>query len=53
MKAVVIPRKEKKTKRLFVPMTPTEHNKILEYSKTQEVKLTEMVRYALKETFDI
>lgn len=53
MKNVIIPKKEKKVKRLFVPVTPTEHNQIMECCKKHHVNLTGLIRYALKETFEL
>jgi hypothetical protein len=50
---VFIPKREKKVKRLFVPVTPSEHNKIMQYCKEKEVKLTDLIRFALKETFEL
>lgn len=50
---VVIPKREKKISRLFVPVTPTEHKRIMQYCKEKEVKLTDLIRFALKETFEL
>jgi len=52
MKIVEVPKNELKTARLFVPVTPTEHKAIRLYCKNQKVKLTDLVRFALKQTFD-
>ncbi len=51
MKDVTIPKKELKVKRLFMPVTPTEHKKIMQYCKKRNVKLTELIRYALQKTY--
>ena len=53
MKNVIIPKSEKKVKRLFVPVTPSEHNKIMQYCKEKDVRLTDLIRFALKETFEL
>lgn len=53
MKDVIIPRKETKVKRLFVPVTPSEHKKVMDYCKERQVNLTDLIRYALKETFEL
>lgn len=53
MKDVVIPKKEKKEKRLFVPVTPTEHKTIMQYCDLQKVTVADLVRFALKETFNL
>lgn len=53
MKNLEIPRRETKVKRLFVPVTPTEHKTIMQYCKNRKVKLTDLIRFALKETFDL
>lgn len=45
--------KETKVKRLFVPVTPSEHQTIMQYCKNRKVKLTDLIRFALKETFDL
>lgn len=52
-KNVEIPKNENKVKRLFVPVTPTEHKTIMEYCKKQNVKLTDLIRFALKQTYDL
>ena len=52
-KIVEIPKNETKVKRLFVPVTPTEHKTIMQYCKKQNVKLTDLIRFALKQTFDL
>lgn len=53
MKNVEIPKKETREKRLLVPVTPTEHKTIMQYCQTRKVKLSELIRFALKQTFDI
>jgi hypothetical protein len=52
-KIVEIPKNERKVKRLFVPVTPIEHKTIMQYCEKQNVKLTDLVRFALKQTFDL
>ena len=52
-KIIEIPKNETKVKRLFVPVTPTEHRTIMQYCKNRKVKLTDLIRFALKETFDL
>jgi hypothetical protein len=52
-KNVEIPKNETRVKRLFVPVTPTEHKIIMQYCKNRKVKLTDLIRFALKETFDL
>jgi len=53
MKCVTIPKRETKFKRLFVPVTPTEHRIIMQYCKDCKVKLTDLIRFALKQTYDL
>lgn len=53
MKDVTIPKQETKNKRLFVPVTPTEHKRIKQYCRERKVTLTDLIRFALKETFDL
>lgn len=52
MKDVIIPKKETKVKRLFVPVTPSDHKKIMDYCRSRDIKLTELIRFALKETIN-
>lgn len=53
MKDVVIPRPEKKDKRLFVPVTTSHHKKIMQYCKEKNVRLTDLIRFALHQTYDL
>ena len=53
MKDVFIPKKETKNKRLFVPVTPSEHKKVMEYCKQKEVNLTDLIRFALQQTYEL
>ncbi|MDB4582950.1 hypothetical protein N9164_07355 [Draconibacterium sp.] len=53
MKNLKIPKNEKKVKMLTVPVTPTEHQKIKQYCKEQNVTLTAFVRYALQKTYNL
>jgi len=53
MKNVVIPKKENKTKRLFVPVTPAEHTRIMKYCSDRQVKLSELIRYSLNQTYEL
>jgi hypothetical protein len=52
-KIIEIPKNEIKVKRLFVPVTPTEHKMIMQYCQNRKVKLTDLIRFALKQTFDL
>lgn len=53
MKDIAIPKREKKDKRLFVPVTPTEHKKVMDYCKNKEVTLTDLIRFALRQTYEL
>lgn len=53
MKDVIIPKKETKVKRLFVPVTPTEHKTVMDYCNERQVNLTDLIRFALKETYEL
>lgn len=53
MKDVIIPKKETKVKRLFVPVTPSQHKKVMDYCNERQVNLTDLIRYALKETYEL
>lgn len=52
MKNTIIPKKETRTKRLFIPVTPTEHLKIKRFCSERQVKFSDFVRFALQETYD-
>jgi hypothetical protein len=53
MKNVTIPKRENKTKRLFIPITPTEQRKIKSFCSDHQVKLSDFIRFALKQTYDL
>ena len=53
MEITEMPKRVKRTKRLFVPVTAKEHQSIMQYCKDQNVRLTDLVRFALKQTFDL
>lgn len=53
MKTIEIPKKETKSKRLFISVTPIEHKTIMQYCQKRKVTLADLVRFALKETFDL
>lgn len=49
MNKIEIPKKENKTKRLFVPVTPSEHEAIMKVCNDQKIKLTDLIRFSLKQ----
>jgi len=53
MKNVTIPKRENKTKRLFIPVTPTEHGQIMAFCKDRQVRLSDFIRFAIKETYEL
>lgn len=53
MKNVVIPKRENKTKRLFIPVTPTEHQGIMSFCKEKQVRLSDFIRFAIKQTYEL
>lgn len=53
MRDIIIPKREKREKRLFVPVTQTEHKKVMDYCKKKEVNLTDLIRYALNQTYEL
>jgi hypothetical protein len=53
MKNTVIPKRENRTKRLFIPVTPTEHQRIKEYCTNSQVRLSDFIRFALKQTYEL
>ena len=53
MKNVIIPKRENKTKRLFIPVTPTEHRKIMAFCDERQIRLSDFIRFAIKETYEL
>lgn len=53
MKNVEIPKKEIKDKRLLVQVTSREHATVMQYCKRRRVTLADLVRFALKQTYDL
>ena len=53
MEKIQIPEREKRDKRLFVPVSSTEHRRIMQYCILRKVRLTDLVRFALKQTYDL
>lgn len=53
MNTTEIQPKEKKEKRLFVPVSQSEHNNIMQFCKSRKVTLADLVRFALKQTFNL
>ncbi|QGY44170.1 hypothetical protein GM418_11015 [Maribellus comscasis] len=53
MKDVFIPKPEKKVKRLFVPVTPSEHKKVMDYCHKKDVNLSDLIRFALQQTYEL
>jgi hypothetical protein len=53
MKNVTIPKRENKTKRLFIPVTPTEHRQIMDFCAAHNVRLSDFIRYACRETYEL
>lgn len=53
MKNVEIPKKEIKDKRLLVQVTRREHETIMQYCKNRKVTLADLVRFAIKQTYDL
>ena len=53
MKNVTIPKRENKTKRLFIPVTPTEHREIMTFCESHQVRLSDFIRFAIKQTYEL
>jgi hypothetical protein len=53
METTEIKPKEKKVKRLFVAVTPSKHESIMKYCQNKKVTLTDLVLFALKQTFEL
>lgn len=52
-KNIEVPKQEKRVKRLFIPVTPTEHKNITQYCADRKVTLTDLIRFAIKQTYDL
>lgn len=52
MEQIAIPKREKKTKMLMIPVTPEEHETIMNFCKEQNMNMTTAVRWAMKHTFN-
>ena len=53
MKDIKIPKPERKKKRLMVPVTTSEHEKIMKYCSEKNVTLTDLIRFSLKNTYEL
>jgi|GEM_PF-2655782 len=53
MKNVEIPRRETKSKAINVPITPSEQKTLVQYSRSRKVKISDLIRFALKQTYDL
>ncbi len=53
MRDIEIPKQETKKKRLMVPVTPSEHEKVMNYCSEKNVNLTDLIRFALKHTYEL
>ena len=53
MEKIEIPVREKRDKRLFVPVSTTEHRRIMQFCIIRKVRLTDLVRFALKQTYNL
>jgi hypothetical protein len=49
---IVMPKKEIRNKRLFVPITPSEQKRIRKICKEQKISISDLIRYSLKQTID-
>lgn len=43
---------QKKTKRLFIPITPDEHATIKMVCKEKNIKISELIRFSLKQIIE-
>ena len=53
MKDIENPKPETKRKRLMVPVTSSEHEKVMKYCSEKNVNLTDLIRFALKNTYEL
>lgn len=53
MENLQIPKKVKKEKMISVPVTQAEHEEITKYCQDQNVTVTSLVRFALKNTYHL
>lgn len=50
---ITIEKKEVRDKRLFIPVTLSEHKKIKAVCKNQKIKIADLVRYSLKQVIEL
>ena len=53
MEKLQIPQKERKVKMITVPVTRDEHDELKKFCHDQNVTITSMIRYALKNTYHL
>ena len=52
-KDLLLPKRENKTKRLFVPITPTEQLAITSFCKKNQITISDFIRFAIRNTYEI
>jgi len=50
---IIIQKRENKTKRLFIPITPTEQAQIKSFCRDKQIKMSDFIRIAINNTFGI
>jgi hypothetical protein len=53
MSKIQIPTGQKRTKRLFIPITPDEQEKIRQLCKEKNLKIAELIRFSLSQVIEI
>lgn len=52
-KIIEFPKKETKVVDLRVAVTPAEKKNVIQYCKNRKVKISDLIRFALKQTYDL
>lgn len=52
-KIIEFPKKETKVENLRVAVTPAEKKNVTQYCKNRKVKISDLIRFALKQTYDL
>lgn len=53
MKDIKIPKQATKVKRLILPVTLAEHENVMKYCNEKKVNVTDLIRFAIKETYEL
>lgn len=53
MKNVEVPKRENKSKRLFIPITPAEQAQIKKFCMDKQIKISDFIRFGIRNTYGI